>query len=169
MLVLLLLVSCALAGTALVLLLVRRPSPAPRRAIVAQYAPPAGIGVLVGGVVTGDRRRSIAAQLVDLAVRGHLAIRPPATPSGSYAVQLLRADGLDDAELATVRALFGADAALGAVAALGTTNPAVLRRLRWAQFRAETMATEQGLRLADRRGGVALAVASAVAVGRRDG
>jgi len=148
----LLLVSVASTGAALVVFLVRRPSPQPRRAVVAQYEPPVGVSVLLGGVVSGQRTRSISAQLVDLAVRGHLVIRPPLAPQGRYSLQLLHADGLDDDELAVVRALFTADARLGAFVAVGPQDSTVIRRLRWAQFRAETLAVERGLQLPRQRG-----------------
>jgi hypothetical protein len=147
----LLLLSAAFTVAALVAFLARRPSPRPRRAVIAQYEPPAGVDVLLAGVLTGQRTRSMSAQLVDLAVRGYLSVRPPQAPRGPYSLQLLRADGLDDAELATVRALFTADARLGAVVQLGTTDGPVVRQLRWAQFRAETLAVQYGLQLPKQR------------------
>jgi len=121
------------------------PTPRSRRAIVAQYAPPPGVPVLVGAALVKDRRRSIAAQLVDLTVRKHLSVVPPLTPSGHYGVRFENATGLDDVELATVRAFFGDRPVAGTVVVPNHSDTKLLQRLRWAQFRADRVLVSSGL------------------------
>jgi len=130
----------------LVLFLRITPTPRSRRAIIAQYAPPPGVAVLVGAALVDDRRRSISAQLVDLAVRRHLSILPPLTPSGPHAVRFENATGLDDVERATVRAFFGDQPVAGMVVVPSRGDTRLLQRLRWAQFRAGRVLVSSGFR-----------------------
>jgi len=127
------------------------PTPRSRRAIIAQYAPPAGVAVLVGAALVNDRARSISAQLVDLAVRRNVSVLPPLTPSGPYSLRFENAIGLDDVELATVRAFFGENPATGTVVVPSRGDTQLLQRLRWAQFRADSVLGSSGLRIATRR------------------
>jgi uncharacterized membrane protein YgcG len=122
------------------------PTPRSRRAIIAQYSPPPGVSVLVGAALVGDRRRSISAQLVDLAVRKHVSILAPLTPSGPHSLRFENADGLDDAERATVRAFFGDRPVRRSVIVPSVGDTTLLQRLRWAQFRAESLLASSGLR-----------------------
>jgi uncharacterized membrane protein YgcG len=128
-----------------------RPTPRSRRSIVAQYEPPRSVSVLAGASLTDDRRRSISAQLVDLAVRGHLSVLPPLTPSGEYLLRFEHAAGLDDVERAVVRAFFGHQPAQGAVVTPSRGDTRLLQRLRWAQFRADRVVESSGLRIRTRR------------------
>ena len=131
---------------ALALFLRITPTPPSRRAIIAQYAPPPGVSVLVGAALVADRRRSISAQLVDLAVRGHLSVLPPLTPSGPHSLRFEHATGLDDVELALVRAFFGERPMQGSVVVPSVGDTKLLQRLRWAQFRADHVLASSGLR-----------------------
>ena len=123
------------------------PTPPSRRAIIAQYTPPPGVSVLVGGALVDDRRRSISAQLVDLAVRKHLSILPPLTPSGPHSMRFENATGLDDVERAVVRAFFGEQPEPGTVVVPSAGDTRLLQRLRWAQFRADSVLASSGLRI----------------------
>jgi len=143
----LLALSVVVVVLALVLFLRIRPTPPSRRAVIAQYAPPAGVSVLVGAALVDDRTRSISAQLVDLAVRRHLSVLPPLTPSGPYSLRFENADGLDDVERAVVRAFFGESPSVGSVVVPSRSDTTLLQRLRWAQFRADTVLGSSGLRV----------------------
>lgn len=120
------------------------PTPPSRRAIVAQYAPPAQTSVLAGGALIDDRRRSISGQLVDLTVRGHLSVIAPEA-GGAYRLRFENSVGLDDVELAVVRAFFGQDPVESAVVTPNRGDTTLLQRLRWAQFRANSVLASSGL------------------------
>ena len=149
---LLLLALSALATACSLWLMLRIvPTPRSRRAIIAQYAPPAGVSVLAGAALVNDRKRSISAQLVDLTVRKYLSILPPLTPSGPYSLRFERSAGLDDVEQATVRAFFGPSPVAGTVVVPSRGDTRLLRRLRWAQFRASRVVESSGLLTVTRR------------------
>ncbi|WP_165068103.1 DUF2207 family protein [Marisediminicola senii] len=161
--VILLIASIVVAMIALFAFL-RGPNQPPRRqAIIAQYEPPA-LSVLGSATLIGTRRRSVSAQIVDLAVRGALDIVPPPTPNSPYAlvargvrghaeVASSAGDGaqvdaaargihgtpvLDEVELAVYRAIFGAHARAGDRVRVHPRNAKLNARLSIAQATATT-------------------------------
>lgn len=75
--------------------------PRPDRIIVAQYAPPAGFSLIACAELLGDSKRAVAAQLVDLAVRGIIGVRRGAGKREGFTLKLLRVP--DDDGTASVR------------------------------------------------------------------
>ena len=82
--------------------------------VVAQYEPYPGVNLVQHASVMGLRKRAIAAQLVDLAVRGAVTVRDlPADVAGElgrsgrgYEFELVSTEGLDAEELAIATLFF---------------------------------------------------------------
>ena len=67
----------------------------PSRLIIAQYAPPAGFSVLAAAELLGESKSAVAAQLIDLAVRGFIGVERGASRKEGFAL-ILRAVPADD-------------------------------------------------------------------------
>ena len=121
-------------------------TPRSTRAIIAQYTPPKNVSILLGGVVVGERTRSMAAQLVDLAVRGGIRILAPLEGDSAYRVELVdkKATG-GVVESQVLRAVFGNAGAVGSVVRINNKNATLSRRLQTAQGLAAAIATDSGL------------------------
>lgn len=77
-----------------------------RPTIVAEYRPPAGVGVVFAGHFL--RRTATAAELLALAVDGHLRlVEKPGKGKPKFALKFMTADGVDDDGLVFLHALFG--------------------------------------------------------------
>jgi hypothetical protein len=129
--------------------------PKSKRAIIAQYSPPPAISVLVGALVIGERKRSMAAQFVDLAVRGAIRILTRLTPGGPFRIELVdKAVATGSVESQVIRAVFGDRAAAHQIVRVTSANAPLSRRLQTAQTRAATFARDGGYittRSVDRR------------------
>lgn len=87
-----------------------------RSTIVPQYSPPAGVDVMVAGLLLAAPTTLIPAQLVSLSVKGKtrlLGYPVESTRGSDYSVQLLDATGLDPLEQGVVDGLFGEGAKAG--------------------------------------------------------
>ncbi|GGE95660.1 DUF2207 family protein [Mycetocola zhadangensis] len=128
-------------------------SPKSTRAVIAQYVPPAGISVLEAAIVLHGQKRSVSAQIVDLAVRGVLSALEPEQVGKIY---LLR---LDDPRLVNgpieervVHAIFGRTGKPGDVVRVNKTNARLARRLMIAQGRAAAAVVQANLMRPPRNG-----------------
>jgi hypothetical protein len=91
--------------------------------IVPQYTPPEGLNVMVAAYIAGQPERAFAAQIVSLAVRGHVRLLDhPADSSAPFEVELLNAEGVDDLERKLLVAIFGSDLPAGRRIPLGSAN-----------------------------------------------
>jgi hypothetical protein len=91
--------------------------------IVPQYTPPEGLNVMVAAYIAGRPERAFAAQIVNLAVRGHVRLLDhPADSSAPFEVELLNAEGVDDLERKLLVAIFGDDLPAGRRIPLGSSN-----------------------------------------------
>lgn len=121
-------------------------TPQSRRAIIAQYAPPSGLSVLSGALVADERRRSIAAQLVDLSVRKAINILAPESPGEPYRVELRDSSAAKGPiEIAVIRAIFGSYARPGTIVRVNNRNAALKQRLMRAQGLTSSLAVSDGL------------------------
>ncbi|QNO37661.1 hypothetical protein H4J02_01030 [Protaetiibacter sp. SSC-01] len=83
----------------------------PDRIIVTQFSPPEGLSVIAAAELLGDSKRAVAAQLVDLAVRGLIGVRKLGRRREGFELRL-RAVPVDDGtdlardDLAVLTALF---------------------------------------------------------------
>jgi len=89
-----------------------------RPTIVAEYLPPKNASVLEAALVTGRRKKAVAAQLISLAVAHHIRIiETPATgffaAGNDYTLELLSVDGLTSDEAALARVFFGQGLTVG--------------------------------------------------------
>ncbi|MDF2443745.1 MAG: hypothetical protein JWR01_1948 [Subtercola sp.] len=81
-----------------------------RPTIIAEYTPPRGVNLLLASVIAKHPQRGPAAAFVDLAVRRNIQIveQPPEGRGSSvYWLRFVTAAGLDPAELALAKELFG--------------------------------------------------------------
>ncbi len=144
---LLLIASAAVLVLAIVLRSTRWRDPRPRRAIIAQYEPPARGGIELDGDVIGRSDRVFAAMLVDLAVRGRIRILDQGAGSAArYVVERVDLDGLAGAEARVVAALLPDDGQ--AVADLGDLDAATGATIHGILAGARASAIRAGLRAA---------------------
>jgi len=119
------------------------------RAIIAQYEPPKKVSVLVGAILIGDRKRSIAAQLVDFSVRRIIRILSPENPGEPYRIELrdrfLAEGGVEEKVL---RAMFGGRAKPGALVKVNNRNRQLSSRLAKAQYSAQLAVRTSGFQVA---------------------
>ncbi len=106
-----------------------------RGTIVAEYAPPRGVGIFTEAVVIQKTTKAAAASLLSLAVNGHLRIIEtegtswlPRKPV--YTLELLNNYGLDDEAAQIVDALFGDSRLAGAQYTMSTTDVLLSGRVR---------------------------------------
>ncbi|WP_172582861.1 DUF2207 domain-containing protein [Subtercola boreus] len=88
-----------------------------RPTIIAEYTPPPGVNLLLASVIARQTQRGPAAAFVSLAVRRNIQIvEQPAEGRGdaAYWLRFVTAQGLDPAELALAKQLFGEPLASGA-------------------------------------------------------
>lgn len=64
--------------------------PRPTRLIITQFTPPAGFSLLAAAEMLGESKRAVAAHLVDLAVRGVIAVRPGEHAGSGFTLTLRR-------------------------------------------------------------------------------
>lgn len=76
-----------------------------RPTIIAEYLPPKGVNLLQAGDVSGASGKAMTAQFLSFAVRGNLRVLE-AEGKNHYLLELLRADGLDEAEHRVLEKLF---------------------------------------------------------------
>lgn len=89
-----------------------------RGTIIAQYEALPGVNLMQAGGILGRGRTAVAAQLVDLAVRGSLRIRdlPPGAGNllgregAGYEFEFVTSEGLDEEERSLVATVFGSAA-----------------------------------------------------------
>lgn len=98
--------------------------------VVPQYTPPDGLNVMVAAYIAGRPERAFAAQIVSLAVRGHVRLLDhPADSTAPFEVELVNADGVNDLERKLLVAIFGSDLPSGSRIPLGSSNTALGRKL----------------------------------------
>lgn len=127
-------------------------TPKSTRAVIAQYTPPKNVSILLGGVIVRERTRSVAAQLVDLAVRKAIRILTPLEANGPYRVELVdkkAAPGVVESQV--LRAVFGNAGSAGTIVRINNKNATLSRRLQTAQARAASVAETSGLTVVARR------------------
>lgn len=121
-------------------------TPKSTRAVIAQYTPPKNVSILLGGIIVGERKRSMAAQIVDLAVRGALRILAPLSGTGPYRVELVDKKATPGVvETQVLRAIFGNAGSTGQIVRINNKNATLSRRLQTAQGRAAAAATDSAL------------------------
>jgi hypothetical protein len=106
----------------------------PTRIIVPQYSPPVGLSLLACAELLGENKRGIAAQLVDLAVRGAVSVSRPSQPPRrrtGFELTLQRSPfAYDDDERELLIALFDSREAGAKVTIARGRNRALGLRLR---------------------------------------
>lgn len=121
-------------------------TPPSKRAVIAQYDPPAGVTVLEGAVVLKSRGRSISAQIVDLAVRRVVRVLEPDRGRRIYRLQL--ADPHTHGarvERVVLRAIFGRVRTVGDIVRVNKRNARLGQRLGVAQSHAQKGVSRAGL------------------------
>ena len=101
-----------------------------RPTIVAEYLPPKNASVLEAALVTGRRKKAVAAQLISMAVAHNIRIiESPATgffaAGNDYTLELLSVDGLTSDEAALARVFFGNGLAVGTQYTISKTDTVV--------------------------------------------
>lgn len=101
-----------------------------RPTIVAEYLPPKNASVLEAALVTGRRKKAVAAQLISMAVAHNIRIiESPASgffaAGNDYTLELLSVDGLTSDEAALARVFFGNGLTVGAQYTISKTDTAV--------------------------------------------
>ena len=101
-----------------------------RPTIVAEYLPPKNASVLEAALVTGRRKKAVAAQLISMAVAHNIRIiESPATgffaTGNEYTLELLSADGLSSDEAALARVFFGNGLTVGSQYTIVKTDTVV--------------------------------------------
>lgn len=127
-----------------------RPDAKGRGIIVPQYsAPREKINIMAAAHLAGRSDAAIAAQLVDLAVRGNIRfVDPVETPRWGrkppFTVQLLTADGVDEFEQDILRSLFGGILRPREIAAISKRDTSMARKLLAASGKANTALVDSG-------------------------
>jgi uncharacterized membrane protein YgcG len=121
-------------------------TPASRRAVIAQYSPPAEVTVLEAAIVLNSRQRSVSAQIVDLTVRGVLRVLEPGRGRKIYRLQLAdpHTTGVR-VERVLIRAIFGRNRTVGQIVRVHRRNGRLAARLGTVQFHAEKAVATAGL------------------------
>jgi hypothetical protein len=128
--------------------------PRPNDIIIAQYAPPKGLNIMVAAHLLGRSRTAVPAQLLALALSKNLRILERSMRRGRirYAVQFITFDGADAHGAAMLRALFSDDPQPAAICELQAHNQGLARRV----ARVSTAALREVRHRAWRRSGGAL-------------
>lgn len=95
--------------------------------VIAEYAPPPGLNVMVAAHLVGRPQSAVPAQLLQLAIAKNIRLLDRALRRGrrAYALQFLTLDGADEIGTQMLLALFGANPAPGAVRELRASNLAI--------------------------------------------
>ena len=118
-----------------------------RPTIIAEYGPPPGISLYTVSALLGKPQRVFAASVVDLAVRGVIAIEefdPPGFGKRAWAVRLTAKPSAADQEFVT--ALFDDGAAIGASATVSKPSSRPTQRVTAVASRATRALIAEGLR-----------------------
>lgn len=105
--------------------------PPPNDIIIAQYAPPKGLNIMVAAHLLGRSRTAVPAQLLALALSKNLRILERTMRRGRrrYAVQFITFDRADELGAAILRALFSDYPTPGAIRELQAGDRALGRRV----------------------------------------
>jgi len=125
-------------------------TPDGRSVMVAEYAPPRGVNVMVAAHLLGRSRTAIPAQLLELAIAKNIRVLDRSLRRGrsAYAVQFLSHTGAGDFERQLLDALFGSDPRPGLVRELRAQDRALRRSISDVSAAAFTEARVRGWRSA---------------------
>lgn len=98
-----------------------------RPIVIAEYAPPPGMNVMVAAHLVGRPQSAVPAQLLQLAIAKNIKLLDRALRRGrrAYALQLLTLEGADEIGTQMLLALFGANPVPGAIRELRASNLAI--------------------------------------------
>ncbi|PJJ61417.1 DUF2207 domain-containing protein [Compostimonas suwonensis] len=143
------------ALAAAVMLLLRRvlwPNAKGRGTIIPQYSVPEGVNLLVAADIAGRTSSGLQAQLISFAVRGNIHIldypvtEKGAAASGTFTLQFVHADGVDEQEQGLLSALFRDDLTPGAVRELGVASQTLAAKLAALPAATRRLVVGRGLR-----------------------
>ncbi len=152
--------------------------------VIAQYEPPRGAGVLLSSVISGTSAKATTAEILALAVAGHLRIVEVGTVKNGgsrkpeYRLEFLTAEGVDRDGREFLHAVFGAELTPGEDRELGSSDSKAVSRVHKLMTRVRKDATADGyyrplpvgpiagvVAVAVLAGGAAVAFAAAALVG----
>jgi hypothetical protein len=127
-----------------------RRGPRGRDVIIAEYAPPDDLNVMVAAHLLGRSRTAVPAQLLALALSKNIRLVERSMRRGraGYAVQFVTFDGADDIGVGMMRALFGDHPSPGAVRELRASDRDLSGRVTAVSAGAMRLALARGWRSA---------------------